>query len=271
MIVGAAKAGTTSLYDDLSLHPHAAMPSDKEPDILHKASTTAQAIMLWQRHFKEFKGTMIRAEASTFYTMLPDYPDVSSIAKSCMGADARIIYMMRHPIRRIESHLAHDFAVGRLSDSNYDKAALEDARYVNWSDYPRQIRPWVDAFGREAILPVIFEEYVQARYKIAREVAHFVGLDPRILPERSEVSNVRGSQRSYRSALFRGLAASQAYRTYLRGILPQFLRQSARLALTRRGEVAEVQLSPSTIAELKRRLAHINDGLHALGIEPGKW
>ena len=184
IIVGACKAGTTTLYDDLSVHPDAALPDDKEPDILHRARDARHALDLWHRHFASTGKAGVRGEGSTYYTMSPDLPPVARLARDAIGAEGRIVYIVRDPIRRIESHLAHDHAVGRLAARDYDKAALEMGRFVSWSDYGRQIAPWIEAFGRSNVLLVCFEDFVANRHRIGREVAAFVGLDPELMVPR---------------------------------------------------------------------------------------
>jgi hypothetical protein len=271
LIVGAAKSGTTTLYDDLACHPDAGLPSNKEPSILISAKTTNEALRLWDRHFAGTRSSAIRGEASTKYTMSPEFPTVAEFAHRALGPDLRILYLMRDPISRIESHLAHDRAVGRLDGVTPDRAALEFPRYVSWSDYPRQIRPWVNAFGTHMVKTIVFEDLVENRSEVVQDVAEFVGLDPRRLPERYEVSNGRGSQRVVRTKWLGRLTNSGIYRHYLRGLIPKEIVHLGRKTLTRPTSSPIVKLSSETRIELKRRLAHVGPDLRAMGLEPGDW
>ncbi|UHD15465.1 sulfotransferase [Thiocapsa bogorovii] len=271
LIVGACKSGTTSLYDDLAAHPDAALPTEKEPDILHQATSPEEALGLWRKHFGRIGRDKIRGEASTTYTMAPDCADVSDLARAALGPEARIIYIMRDPIHRIESHLAHDFAAKRLERPEFDRTALDIGRYVACSDYARQIKPWINAFERRNVLPVIFEDYVRARYDCARSVASFVGLDPTRLPARSAVSNPRDSRRAPKTSPLGRFVSGRFYRQRLRWMFPDVLRQAAKVVLIKKREIPPVRLAPETRIELARRLAHVPDGLRQLGIEPGDW
>lgn len=272
LIVGACKAGTTTLYDDLALHPDSFMPADKEPDILHRGQDPDEVLTMWRRHFRGAPQGALRGEGSTYYTMTPDRADVSGLARRVLGPEARIIYIMRHPLRRIESHLGHDHIAGRVAAEDFDRAALEETRYVAWSDYARQMAPWIEAFGRENVLPVIFERFVSERHSTARAVASFIGLDPDRLPARSGVSNARDSMRVPKGKMLSRLLNSTTYRQRLRGLVPDGMRQVLRQAVSRRaGAPVEVALQEETLAELRLRLSHVPGALRALGITPGDW
>lgn len=272
LIIGACKAGTTTLYDDLALHPDSFMPSEKEPDILHRGQDPDEILAMWRRHFRSAPQGAVRGEGSTYYTMTPDRPDVSGLARRVLGPEARIIYIMRHPLRRIESHLGHDYIAGRVALEDFDRAALEETRYVAWSDYARQVAPWIEAFSHENVLPVFFERFVSDRHSTARAVASFIGLDPDRLPARNGVSNARDSMRVPKSKVLSILLNSAIYRQRLRGLVPDGLRQVLRQAVSRRdGTSVEIALQEQTLAELQRRLSHVPGALLALGITPTDW
>lgn len=272
LIIGACKAGTTTLYDDLARHPDSAMPSDKEPDILHRASgDPAEARRLWDAHFSGMPIRAIRGEASTYYTMLQDFGEVASLARAALGPDLRLVYLMRDPVTRIESHLAHDYSVGRLPSDDFDRHALEEPRFVDWSNYALQLRPWIAAFGREALMPLVFEEFIRDRNSVAARVASFVGLDPVRLPECTGVSNVRGTQRAPRSSLLSQIQRSALYRRGLRPLLPARLHGALREGMTSARHVPKITLAPATVAEVRSRLCNLEDELRALDIPVGPW
>lgn len=269
LIVGSCKSGTTNLYDDLAVHPDVFMPSNKEPDILHRAHNAEDALRLWRSHFSSAKAGDILGEGSTYYTMNPQFPDVSEFALTVLGEDARIIYLMRDPIQRIKSHLGHDIAVGRSSGQDFDKMALEEERFVSWSDYSFQIKPWIKAFGRENILPLIFEDYISDRHETVKKVAAFIGINPEKLPRREAISNSRQSLRAVPSVLKPMMPF--IYHPIFGKIVPQSYRTKLRKALTRKINVNEISLKTETCNEIKRRLKHLPEDLRKQKIEPGSW
>lgn len=271
LIIGAMKAGTTTLYDDLAAHPDAVLPPQKEPDILHMADSIENARKLWDRHFSTAKEGSVLGEASTMYTMAPEFPQVAKLARDTLGPNTRIIYIIRDPIDRIVSHLAHDCAANRIDPTEADKAVLQHGRYVNWSDYYNQICPWLEHFGPTNVKVIKFEDLTQKRHDTAREVAKFVGLDPTLLPTRTDISNLRGTQRIATFKLVNDVINSELYRKYLRSSMPTWLRSPSKALLTRNLGPATIQLSPDTLAELKLRLHHVGPKLRSLGIVTGDW
>lgn len=266
MIIGAAKAGTTSLYDDLARHPDAFLPSLKEPDILHLGATPQACAALYGRHFAGAPHGKCRGEASTYYTMLPTYTGVAERALQTCGPDLKLVYMMRDPVARIRSHLAHDYAVGRLRHTDFDAAIRNDPRYTAWSDYPMQAAPWITAFGRAQILFVSFDRFVAERAQTVREVCAHIGLDPSRAQVGEQASNTRGTQRQARFGVVESLLGSATFRHVLRPLLPRGVRSLGKMLLTRKRPQPAIRLSPETEAALRAAFADQNEKLAALGI-----
>ena len=271
LIVGAMKAGTTTLYDDLAVHPNVNMPSDKEPDILHRCADPDDALAMWRGHFGSDQTELSCGEASTFYTMAPEFECVASLARQALGDDARIIYLVREPIARIESHLAHDIAASRITPDEVESAALNESRYVSWSDYGRQIKPWIEAFGRDRVLIIRFDDFVSKRHQTACQIATFIGLDAEQLPERDAVSNSRESLRTMRSGWIANIVSKTVYRQKLRALMPEILRDALRKGFTKPAINEKVTLSDATRRELRQRLSHVHGDLKALGVSVDNW
>ena len=108
LVVGAMKAGTTSLYRDLPTNPSVFMPIDKEPNnLLSDDVRTPQGLDDYARHFQRAGADQLCGEASTAYTMLPRHTGVPERALEVLGPDCRIIYLVREPVARIVSHHQH--------------------------------------------------------------------------------------------------------------------------------------------------------------------
>jgi hypothetical protein len=272
LIIGACKAGTTTLYDDLAGHPDASMPSEKEPNILQKAQGNLMvARRLYNAHFSGKFNEGVRGEGSTYYTMLSEFPDVARLARDVIGPDLRLVYLMRDPVKRIESHLAHDYSVGRLDTDDFDRIVLDEPRFINWSNYSLQLQPWIAAFGRAALKTIVFEEFIKDRDRVASEVAYFVGLDPTRLPPCSGASNVRGTQRAPRFQMLAQLRRSALYRNHLRPFLPARVQTALRQGMTVSRPAPQINLAPSTVAEIRYRLRHLEEELGALNVPVGQW
>ena len=121
-IVGAPKAGTTSLYHYLNEHPQVEMSLQKEPDYFSEAAIQEQGIYYGKNRidteekyntlFNTQKKDVIFGEGSVSYLF---YPTVAQDIKA-YNSMAKIIIMLRNPIDRAFSHYLMDFRLGLLSD-----------------------------------------------------------------------------------------------------------------------------------------------------------
>src|SRR5262245_34426917 len=83
LIVGAMKAGTTSLHRDLNLHPQIFLPEEKEPEgLCHDRVLSARGRRRYARLFRPSRAGQMRGEASTAYTKLPEWQGVPARARN---------------------------------------------------------------------------------------------------------------------------------------------------------------------------------------------
>jgi len=251
IIIGAAKAGTTTLYDDLAKQLGVYLPTVKEPNILHRAESVDAAKRLYSKHFSSAPEGVLLGEASTYYTMLPTLKNVSAFARKVCGDKLKLIYIIRDPLARIRSHLSHDFAVGRIPDSDFDRAVRDDPRYIAWSNYPMQIAPWIEEFGLNNILVISFESFVEHRTDTLKTVLHHIGLEAELAAAGTTVSNQRGSQRQPRFTLVEKIVRSDLYASTLRPFLPSKLTAAFKRLLTFSRPIPEIELSHSTVRKLE--------------------
>ncbi|WP_237273248.1 sulfotransferase domain-containing protein [Sulfitobacter sp. M220] len=261
IIIGACKSGTTTLYDDLCGHPHVYMPEIKEPDILHRSSTAGSAHMLYAKHFASAPNGALCGEGSTYYTMQPDFASVAEHALDVCGPTLKLIYIVRDPIDRILSHIAHDMSVGRVPIAPGDELLRNHPRYRAWSDYPMQLSSWVETFGKENILLLYFDDLVSNRTTTVERTAKFLGLDPSLLPERTAISNIRGSQPGFTSGILQKFAQSTLYQFSIRRFLPSGLRDRLKSIFMHRNEIPSVELSSTVKSELEAYFANYRSTL----------
>ena len=264
VIIGAMKSGTTSLYDSLRISSGFFLPDNKEPNLLHRATSVDDCRKAYQRHFRGAGDGMILGEASTIYTMMPWFPDLSKRARDVCGSELRLIMIMRDPIDRIVSHLRHDYLTGRLSTADFDVQVLAEQRFVAISDYATQLEPWVKTFGADRLLCVDFEKVRCAPGAQLERVAAFLGCDPRGMASILPWSNSHDALLAPRIRGLINLAGSGAYFNGLRRALPSSVRRLAKQALFQRREVVEVALSASTIERLEAQLRSVRRRLFDL-------
>ena len=177
LLIGAMKAGTTTLYDALDGHGGFNLPSLKEPRILRSDWSQDRILKEYRKHFRG--GSGLRGDGSTYYSMLPDFPDVSAIAREIMGPDGKIVYIVRKPASRIASHLMHDVAIGRIDpDFEIHRVITKDSRFFQWTRYRHQLESWFAAFGTANCLIVDFDDLVGRQAVTVEAVCRFLGETP---------------------------------------------------------------------------------------------
>ena len=222
LIIGAQKSGTTTLYADLACQATVCMSSVKEPSVLVRFSDLDAAARYYGRLFEATSSHRRFGEASTLYTQLPTYTGIAERARRLLGPDLRLLYILRNPVERAISHHYHAYARGRaLPDIN--TAVRTDAMFVDHGRYSMQLEPWLDLFGRDAVLVVRFEDYVRDRAAAVRGVGDFLGVpvDPGLL-EADREFNKGGNQIA---GYLRPIITSDIYKLWLRRAVPERLRK----------------------------------------------
>lgn len=205
-IVGAAKAGTTSLTSQLQACPSIFMTTPKEPEFFARDDRFALGPDWYSALYAGAKPGQITGESSTIHSLLPHFPQAAERIAAA-APEARIIYMLRHPVARCYSmylevlkHFQNDTRSGRINRSfeeflfpeEYpDRAPRESvfARFdshlpdspglfLDGSDYAIQAAEYLRLFRREAVHFILFEDYVANTDRHLEEVLAFLGIAP---------------------------------------------------------------------------------------------
>jgi hypothetical protein len=176
LIIGAMKAGTTSLYHYLKAHPEVFMPGVKELDFFVEDINWRRGFSWYMRQFAAAPpGATAIGEASTNYSKHPMHPGVAEKIARHLPA-ARIIYVLRHPVERIRSHYQHSMAIGR-EQRDFEEAVLNDPRYITCSLYACQIEQYLEHFEPEQLLILTSEDLRSRRAETIHRVFTFLGID----------------------------------------------------------------------------------------------
>lgn len=259
LIVGAMKSGTTTLYADLSAAPTIFIPEQKEPEILYRARSPAQALALYQKYFRDAKEGQVLGEATTTYTMLPEFPSIASFAADALGRDIKIFYVFRDPLKRALSHVFHDLTVGRIAHDEVCTALLDHPRYLNVSDYTRQILPWIEEFGSTNVHLISFETYVAQRLRTVNCVLSFLGCAPIAELDTATVRNEKGSLGRPRFRFLDSAINSNFVQLVVRGLLPKGVTKAAKAVLIDRSSAPKIKFDPQVLDEFQGRLSALPD------------
>lgn len=149
IIIGAMKAGTTSLFRRLGKLSDIDLPALKEPHFFSRPNTWSRGPQWYFELFQECRG--IAGEASVTYSD----PLVTPLIGERMFRTvptARLIYALRHPVDRMRSHYRHRVLRARENRPFSDAISEPDNRYVRCSCYGRVLRDYLMHFPREHLL-----------------------------------------------------------------------------------------------------------------------
>jgi hypothetical protein len=169
-IVGAPRAGTTSLYSYLKQVPGICMSSVKEPHYF--ASSTRN---ISESEYLGFFGACGNAiaigEASVGYLHRDYVP--SRIHEKVPGA--RIIISLRDPVERTYSQYFEQ--VRRYGWDITFSEMIKRSDHVERSFYADPVQRYLDVFGLEQVKIIIFEEFVKNPREAVRELMAFLGVN----------------------------------------------------------------------------------------------
>ena len=188
IVIGAMKAGTTTLFELLAQHPAicrtwAHLPgisSAKEINYFRKLYRKGDTPLHydWRFPFDPARHAWT-LDVSPGYAQWPGSKGVPAGIAS-LGVNTKLAYILREPIDRIESHLAHKVRRG-------GKTNLEHC--IRTSRYAMQLDKFMAHIERDNILLLDFEQLRRDPAVILAQVCDFLGIER--FASRSVIHNIR--------------------------------------------------------------------------------
>jgi hypothetical protein len=182
-LIGAQKAGSTTLAYLLSQHPNICVAKNKEPHYF-----TGNSFRSWDWYQEQFlnRENTLCLDASTSYSFAPLSSNNSYMAKKCfhnipqriysINSNAKFIYLLRDPVERTYSSYWHSFNTGRESRS-FREAIRKDYFYLDVSNYYGQISLWLESFPLDSFLFLLFEDMKNNPQQVVEKCFKFLELD----------------------------------------------------------------------------------------------
>jgi hypothetical protein len=217
LVLGAAKAGTTSLHQYLRQHPEVYLPRWKElrffaydgqpplyngPGDKTANQWTTTTLEAYCAYFAAVTNEKAIGEVSPVYLYSERAPERIQhyIPK------AKLIAILRDPIDRAYSHFLHFVRDGREPVLNFVQAlAKEDQRVRdNWEWswhyrrvglYYHQLCRYFERFDRHQIRIYLYEDFQTDPLGLLQDIFRFLGVDESFTPDTAQRHNVSGIQR----------------------------------------------------------------------------
>jgi hypothetical protein len=272
LIVGAAKAGTTSLYQYLRQHPDVYMPASiKETFFFSRVSVTKasgagrrygeRAVTSWSDYVDLFADGLThpaRGEACTAYLYF--YNEAIPAIRKYLGTDVRIVIMLRNPVDRAYSNYMHHVRDG-LEPLPFRDAIVASQRrkqagwwwgfqYAEVGFYAHQVCAYQEAFGTDQVLVLPFDALVADARRVVQRICRFIGVDDTFVPDTSRRYNATGVPRS--EVLHHMVTGTRPAQSFIKGRLPDAWRERLRNVYYRRG-----RWKPSLLAATRRKLTRM--------------
>lgn len=239
LIIGAMKSATTTLYEQLLRQPGIFLPKLKEPNFFSDDQQYVRGLDWYEELFNDAQASDILGEASTHYAKLPTYPQTIVRMRNCLESP-RLVYVMRHPIDRLISQYVHQWSEGGIG-CDLDEAVTRHPELIAYSSYAMQLTPYVDAYGRNAIIPIFFDRMKVAPQNELERICRFVGYKYAV-QWRTDISPSNISAERFRKFPFYNLLVDNPIAASLRRTLvPKSIRTKVRqfFSMRRRPLLAE--------------------------------
>lgn len=180
LVIGAMKAGTTSLWASLRRHPDVFMPEPKELHFFSNPDRFDRGVDWYAQQFAGAGDAVAVGEASTNYTKHPRRTGTAARIAPVLP-DVKLIYLVREPVSRIRSHYLH--VVHRYDERRpLDVAVREVPEYLDISRYRTQIDQYLAWFDRDQLLVLTADELRAQPEETVHRAFRFIGVDPAAVP-----------------------------------------------------------------------------------------
>ena len=207
-LVGAPKSGTTALAQYLAAHPDVYMPEAKEmhffgSDLRFGGSFYRRGLDAYLAEFAAKNGERRAGCASVWYL----FSTRAAVEIRDFNPEARIIIMLREPVEMIYS-LYHEYrylgqehlptfeeALAAEADRRAGRRITRRACFVQGLDYhetaryTEQVRRYFNAFGRERVHVIIYDDFAADAAATYRDTLAFLDVDADCVPTEFPVIN----------------------------------------------------------------------------------
>jgi hypothetical protein len=201
-IVGAAKAGTTSLYNYLYQHSQVFFPLVKEPNYYSRAEAHNPNAYAKPKLGKFYHNKIITDER-VYYSLFqaaqnfqvvgdasPSYLWDTETAQKIYNdfPEAKIVILLRNPVQRAYSQFLMDLKDGNQSETDFLKALNNDKNkqpniwgrahlYEELGLYYNQVKQYIDVFSKDHVKIILYEDFIKNTETVLLDTFDFLNLN----------------------------------------------------------------------------------------------
>jgi len=214
IVLGASKAGTSSMYHYLDSHPDVYTPL-KEPNFF--ALNGVDLPLAGPGDQEWYDGSYVEDEAyRILFEEAQEYEASGEASPTYLHSkhapqkiheyipDARLIAILRDPADRAFSHYRH-FSESGLETESFEQALKDEKsrleagwfwpRYIEAGRYHTQLSRYLEYFPEDQLKIYLFREFTGNTREVMQDVFQFLGVDPTRGPRQYVRRNVSGSPR----------------------------------------------------------------------------
>ena len=242
LIVGAGRAGTTSLYYYLKNHPDIFMPSSKEPHFFGKIDAPSPELARRERNHSSVKVFDNETDYLKLFTRAAAHQLIGEASTTYLASRAaahrireknpraKIIMVLREPIDHAHSAYLLEVREGKERDLMFYEALQVDyefeikysgegSYYIQSGLYYQQVKRYLDEFGPEQVRIYLYDDLVRDTAGLVEDICSFLGVsfyDGNFFNAEEKVHTYGAP----RNALFRWVGRSRLLRTVAASLAP---------------------------------------------------
>ena len=195
-IIGAQKAGTSSIHSVLRQHPEVFMSRVKELEFFNHTNRLDEQNFRenYLGHFQGVSGEKIIGEATASYiwTYSADSPwckqskiyntNIPASVKQYLGEDIQFLVVLRDPVQRAVSAYMHHFCRGRIQGENISIQNMgKKFGIIDIGFYARHLREWFAHFPFDNFCIFVYEDLFQDFSNHIKKLCNFLNISYRNL------------------------------------------------------------------------------------------
>lgn len=265
MLVGAPKAGTTSLFRYAAQHPGIASHAQREFAYFFSDDEYEQGYnACLDKYLPDNKHTDTTFLAKHVFTM---YRAEAIDRLKQHNPDVHVFALLRDPLKRAYSSFWYSKRRGWDPSPNFERAIewelQRDPTQTGWlidrdrmhlrvGEYHRHVEYLYETFGRDRVHVMLTEDLTDKAGELCRTIFQTVGVDPGFTPDLTHAHNPAAAARS--EAVARGVAgllkSKSPIKRTLRRFIPHSLARKTRHALL---SINEKPFTPPPMHEETRK------------------